>query len=298
MHAYLIIAHNQFDLLSKLIKVLDDKRNDIYVHIDIKAQIRSTKELEEQIKYSRIYFIQRTDVVWGDYSQINCELNLFKAAMINRDYEYLHLLSGADFPIKTQDYIHDFFIENAGIEFVHIENEKINEEEREKVKFYFPLQKYIGKKNRNNSKLYCIQRFIIYIQKFLHLNRHKFENIKFYKGANWVSITGGFAKYLVENERLIYKTFKYSKCCDEIFLQTILMQSKYKNNLYKKKFCDDYISCLRYIDWNRGNPYIFRSYDFKELQSVPHLFARKFDLKIDYKIVNELQNMLLEVTYE
>lgn len=30
MHAYLIIAHNEFEVLQKLIEALDDPRNDIY----------------------------------------------------------------------------------------------------------------------------------------------------------------------------------------------------------------------------------------------------------------------------
>ena len=34
MHAYLIIAHDQFDLLESLLKCIDDERNDIYIHID------------------------------------------------------------------------------------------------------------------------------------------------------------------------------------------------------------------------------------------------------------------------
>ena len=33
-HAYLIIAHNNWKQLSLLLSVLDDERNDIYIHID------------------------------------------------------------------------------------------------------------------------------------------------------------------------------------------------------------------------------------------------------------------------
>lgn len=35
-HAYLIAAHSQFELLKKLIVLLDDERNDIYIHVDQK----------------------------------------------------------------------------------------------------------------------------------------------------------------------------------------------------------------------------------------------------------------------
>ena len=37
-HAYLIIAHTQPELLKILLKMLDDERNDIYLHIDSKAK--------------------------------------------------------------------------------------------------------------------------------------------------------------------------------------------------------------------------------------------------------------------
>lgn len=37
-HAYLIIAHNNFEVLEILIKMLDYKHNDLYVHIDKKVK--------------------------------------------------------------------------------------------------------------------------------------------------------------------------------------------------------------------------------------------------------------------
>lgn len=36
-HAYLIIAHNEFEVLKLLIECLDDSRNDIYIHFDKKV---------------------------------------------------------------------------------------------------------------------------------------------------------------------------------------------------------------------------------------------------------------------
>ena len=33
-HAYLIIAHNEFEIQKRLIQALDDERNDIYIHFD------------------------------------------------------------------------------------------------------------------------------------------------------------------------------------------------------------------------------------------------------------------------
>ena len=36
-HAFLIMAHHQFDFLKELLLALDDERNDIYLHIDQKV---------------------------------------------------------------------------------------------------------------------------------------------------------------------------------------------------------------------------------------------------------------------
>ena len=33
-HAYLILAHNEFVILERLIQAIDDERNDIYIHFD------------------------------------------------------------------------------------------------------------------------------------------------------------------------------------------------------------------------------------------------------------------------
>ena len=51
---------------------------------------------------------ERVDVRWGDFSQVECELALFKAVVKN-GYDYYHLLSGVDLPIKSAQYLVDFF---------------------------------------------------------------------------------------------------------------------------------------------------------------------------------------------
>lgn len=38
-HAYLIMAHNNWSILSKLLSLLDDDRNDLFLHIDAKSDM-------------------------------------------------------------------------------------------------------------------------------------------------------------------------------------------------------------------------------------------------------------------
>ena len=108
-HAYLIKAHHQFDLLEKLLRLLDDERNDIYIHIGVGVNYDRAR-FEKCVKRSGIFFVYPVKESWGGYSQIESELHLFEAAAEN-SYAYYHLLSGVDLPLKTQDEIHAFLMQ-------------------------------------------------------------------------------------------------------------------------------------------------------------------------------------------
>lgn len=90
--------------------MLDDSRNDIYLHLDKKWKLNL---LDVYIpKRAKLFFMKkRMDIRWGDISLIKLEFKLFQMAYENGPYLYYHLLSGVDLPIKSQDYIHEFFKE-------------------------------------------------------------------------------------------------------------------------------------------------------------------------------------------
>lgn len=65
-HAYLILAHNHFELLKNLLIALDDKRNDIYLHIDKKVVDFPEKSLKDTLKNAKIYILKkRYNITWG-----------------------------------------------------------------------------------------------------------------------------------------------------------------------------------------------------------------------------------------
>ena len=82
-HAYLIMAHNNFKILEKTIMLLDDKFNDIYIHIDKKVSNFNYDYYKSLVKNSNIIFTERIDVKWGSFRQIQCEYILFKEAYKN-----------------------------------------------------------------------------------------------------------------------------------------------------------------------------------------------------------------------
>lgn len=67
-HAYLIMAHTQFQQVIKLIKLIDDEENDIYLHIDKKVKDAHkifSSTIAPVVNKSNIYFISKNYVQWG-----------------------------------------------------------------------------------------------------------------------------------------------------------------------------------------------------------------------------------------
>lgn len=283
----MIIAHNQFELLEKLISALDDVRNDIYIHIDAKVKDFDFEHFKNVAKYSKVVFTgERINVTWGDFSQVKCEMVLLSTAVKGENpqkpYSYYHLISGVDLPIKSNDEIHSFFDDNAGKEFIHYTSNSVEQGSVNRIRYYHLFRK------KRNTLTKIIAQIALQIQKLIGINRLKGTDIKVQKGCNWFSITGSLAKYVVANQSRYEKLFNYSYCCDEIFIQTIVESSDFKNNLFMPDCNDDHFACMRLIDWKRGNPYVWKSEDFDLIKSSPCMFARKFDLSVDSEIVDKV----------
>lgn len=284
-HAYLIMCHNNFKHLLRLVISLDDEKNDIYIHIDKRADNCPFESIENSVQKSHLFWVKQQRVNWGGASQIYVELNLLKKAT-QTHHSYYHLLSGMDFPIKSQKYIHKFFKDNKGSEFIQFDNTMVNVEFIDRVRYYYFFQDLIGRnKGKFPALCYYAQEILISLQKKLKIDRTCKYSFDLYKGTNWFSITHEMACYIVGNKRQIKKVCKYSLCADEIFLHTFAMMSPYKNKIVNNS--------LRYIDWERGNPYVFIVEDYEELSKSDRLFARKFDERISEEVIRKIQESLL-----
>lgn len=282
------MAHNKFDMLCHLLKLLDDERNDIYLHIDLKAKDVPYEEIKKSVNLSKLTIVKRIDVIWGSFTQIECEMELIRSATNNGEYQYLHLLSGLDLPIKSQDEIHNFFDEYNGKEFLDIEIEDNDRHTRARCRYYWLFQKYNARHSKKTI-FNLLEGISVRIQRTLKLSRIS-DEIEIKKGANWFSITGSFAKYMASLDEKIKKHFKYTFCADEVFMQTILYNSNFRKNLFISTDGDPVNR--RLIDWKRGNPYVFRKEDIDMIESSHCLFARKFDNEIDSEIISEIDELI------
>lgn len=288
-HAYLITAHKETSVLRTLLMLIDAPCNDIYIHIDAKTKNFDFDKVKTFVQKSKLIFTDRVKVYWGDYSQIKSELMLLKAA-IGGGYDYYHLISGQDLPIKSISEINNFFENNSGKEFISIENaaKPIKSTDKGGVfSLYSRLSLYhFGIKGwRKNKLLKGLEYISILTQKLLKVNRIAKLNVPVYYGSNWFSITHDCAKYVIEQEGYIEELFgKHTRCADELFLQTVVMNSNLKSRVTGYN--------LRHIDFNRGRPYTWREEDLSELLNSKDLFARKFNEDVDGIVIEKLYQTL------
>ena len=284
-HAYLIMAHTQWDLLDKLIKLLDYEWNDIFIHIDKKANIAPTEELRKHVLYSRIIIVERISVFRGSYSLFDAEMKLLKTACDFGDYSYYHLLSGQDLPLRDQNYIYEFFEKNFGRNFIDIVAPgQLRKEWYERASlFQFFLQASLV-----NSMLTipakCVRKITLFLQRMARINRfEKYEKQGFSLcfGSNWFSITRPFAEYLIENERLIRQMFeKHTFAPEELIPQTFLWSSEFRDTLYDSEELDHDLhrANMRLVFWNgKTSPETITMKHMDQIRTSTNLFARKFD---------------------
>lgn len=276
-HAYLIMAHTNFPQLQILINLLDHPNNDIYLHVD-KRSVDFRPEMI-QVSASTLTIIDPIRITWGGHSQIQCELNLLKASAPNH-YRYYHLISGIDLPLKSQDEIHEFFEAHYPENFINF-HAPSNESKSflYRIEQYHIFQDLMGRsKGLVPGLLRRANNGFIALQKLVGFRRKQY--IPPYKGTNWFSITDELAQYVLSQEALIKKQFYYSSCADEVFLHSVAMASPCRDTIV-----DD---CLRAIDWDRGDPYIFRQEDVDGLLVSPNLFGRKFDSRVDAQAIGKI----------
>ena len=298
-HAYLIMAHNNFEQLKMLIDVLDNPRTDIYIHIDIRSGFKDFNSLKEHARESYIDIFSTRAIYWGDYSQSQCEIDLLQRAFEHSTYEYYHLISNADFPTMSQEKILSFFDSNKGKEFVSFrfpmnvwpfQNKPYTTEH----KYYHVLTKYFRSSHKLRDKVvYAIEYICVFIQFIFRVDRIKGEFISA-KGSQWWSFTQEFTEYVLSKKAWLDKHFSMARSGDEAWPAILVYNNEhFRENLYDKKYDCSNNANQRYIDWKRGFPYNFKVEDYDEIVSSGLPFVRKVDMRSDGGLTKKLYEKIM-----
>lgn len=280
-HAVCIMAHKNVEQLNILLHLLDHSQIDIYIHLDSKSCINPQMDIE-QPKFSTLIFVPRHDTRWGDISQVETEMELFRAVYNSGiHYQRVHLISGQDLPVKSVDYILEYFEkeENKDKEFISVDDQP---SEIRRLKYYWLCTKHM----RQRVVYKIIRHGALIVQKVIGVNRLKRLPLVYMKGSNWVSLTCNAVDRLVESWPEYSKYFSKTVCSDELYKQMLLSDGGGQNEFSSK-------GNLRYAKFVGASPEIIHADMVAKLVANPDiLFVRKFDMIIGRDAVESLVKTL------
>lgn len=281
--AYLILAHRSIAQLAFLIDALTyENQNYCFVHLDARLHASSaSRQLNKITKSKNWQALKKRSVVnWGGFNMVEATLNLILEALNfnNTKFDYLSLHSGMDLPIKTNKQIEQYLNRHKGQQFIDFfelpnYNDWSGNGGLDRVNYYWFVDE-LGYAETNKLRL---------AQKENKMKKNWPKNINIiYGGSQWWTLTADCTEYIIH---FIKKTpgfchfFKYCNIPDELFFQTILLNSPYKNRVENNN--------LRLIDWKTGPqfPKTLDMNDLERLEQSDKLFARKFDEDTDAEII-------------
>lgn len=278
-HAYLIMAHNNFYVLDKLLRLLDDPRNDIFIHIDKKTRDFDFEGFGKLCRQATVRFTpKRIDIGWAKPSMVTAELVLFSMAVQYGPYECYHLISGSDLPLKTQDEIHELCRDLTVNRLCYAKT--LTHWDRQRLCRYHNV---VPGKNKVSLRL---NGYLTVLQDKLNVDRLKRRGMKPYKGGQWGTFSQEAVEYLLKNKRKIRAMVRFSSCPDEVYKQVILINGGHP---------------VDPEDWRylvnvppHPSPITFTEKDFDTLIAQENkVFARKFMADTDSKIVDMIYEYLM-----
>ncbi|MFH1063136.1 MAG: beta-1,6-N-acetylglucosaminyltransferase [Candidatus Omnitrophota bacterium] len=300
--AYLILAHHQPGHLKRLIEALKYKNDAFFVHIDLKSDMSEFKD----IKGEDIFFMpERVKVYHAGFSQVEAMIFLMQAASKKEDFDYYIFLSGADYPIKAPAKIHDFLKKNYGQNFLSFYNYSADLVENSHLSGYYNV-------DFSDSVLKIvslISRVIFKLSRKVLPKRSLADGMIPYRGSTHWCLYKDVMNYLLkfldsDKGGKLVRFFRNSFGPDEMIFHTIILNSSFAKSCRgyetdmendKRILLGENKAYLHYIDWNpdREDPAVFDEGDFEKLKESDLFFARKFDEKKSYKLLDKIDRYLL-----
>ena len=313
--AYIILAHKNPEQLVRLILRLNQKNTSFFVHIDKKTDHTIYNQIVSNLSYlQNVHFLKRYKCYWGDFGLVKATLQGIEE-IFNRNipFDWLILLSGQDYPLKSNIQIDKILQKNEGKLFISYADYLVPPDKKwltsgsDRIDYWhFCLSNYVrfvfpAKLTANSYLRYKILKrpwlqFIAFIYSYLFgwipLKKRQYpQGFQPFIGSQFWSLSKDCVEYIhdfVKENRSFVNFFRYVDIPDEMFFQTIILNSEFKERVVNDNLFE--------IDWNNPNPTyprIFVKTDFARLVNSSKLFARKFDMTKDPDILDIIDREIL-----
>jgi hypothetical protein len=284
------MAHDHFTLTESLVRLLEHPRTFVVLHLNVD---NVAEVIEQHPVLASARLIPRIDVRWGQYSLLKVQLNLLQAAL-EEGFDYVHLISGKDLPLRPVEDIMDFIDAHDGTEFLAINPPKRATEVRPRVGRYWSERLLEGKVmgGPRGMALRAMQKASVSLQGGVGIDRTRRWGHEIQTGEAWCSVTSALARHFVDHMEWADHHLRKTFVPEEFFWATMACDSPRRE--YVEREAPPYYANLRHISWQEGapgHPHIWRMADLPELAASPNMFARKFDPSVDSEVVEEVIRM-------
>ena len=265
--AFVVLAHDQPSNVARLVRKLTEAKCATVVHFDAKAgskPVEIVKELTRELS-PLVVWPQRVSVGWGEWSMVEATLNSVRALLkAGHTPDFIHLMSGADYPLRPISDFIDFLARHRGNDFI----ESHNAQEKEWVLGGFVHERYRYRHFfnwRKHKKLFDIN---WRLQKSLRLHRRLPLGLSLHIGSQWCTLTAESWKKILEfsSKREVQSAFKYSWIPDEMYFHTLL--AKFGLPQVQK-----HLTLYQFSE--HGVPLVFYDDHIGYLDRQPFFFCRK-----------------------
>jgi hypothetical protein len=267
---FIILAHNQPAAIRQQVDVLAGAGHRVVVHFDTsapKAQQDAVRSLESAYP-GQVHVVSKVHCVWGEWSLVEAVLvSLREFAGMPEKPDYIHLMSGADFPIRPIADLEEFLRRNAGRDF--IECCDITQRRwvkgglsMERFRFFFPVN------FRTRRKTF--DRLVRWHRK-LHIRRKIPLGMTPHMGSQWWTLrwtTCDAILSFLRNHPGVVRYFRLTWIPDESFFQTVVA------HLVPRREIADLQLILHHLT-PTGRPYVVHKDHLGMVSKLPHFFIRK-----------------------
>lgn len=286
MQAILITAYKNYHHLEEIIDFFHTNFS-IYIHIDGKSPISAEEEIRLTSKKNVKLVSRKYKVNWGGINHLKAILLLAEEAFKEKGNQYFHLITGHDYPIKSLSEFENFLATNGDKDFMEhfpLPYSAWPEDGMDRLSRYNLYDLIDGRKGIGERLIKGFSK----IQKKIGFKRKFYKGFpKQYGGSTYWSLKRETIQYIFDymNEHPQYlKRFRYSFCSEEIFFQTILLNSPLKDKIVNNN--------MRFIIWEKRNDNFPANLDINDYENITKsdaLFARKFEYPVSTDLFEKIK---------
>jgi Core-2/I-Branching enzyme len=266
--AYIILAYRNVsghrigtlpNQLARLVSRLDAPSVSFFIHIDANTDDATYAEMVDgMIGRHNVCFLPRHQVTWGGWGTVAATLEgleqVIRAKVLP---DYVILLTGADYPLRTPGDIEAFLAEHRGTSFIDVRQ----------------LPDYTWNWHGTMDRFH---------------GQSLPSGMKPFGGEGRWALSGDCAAYVKGvADGGLSRVFEGVGIPDEHFVHTVVANSPFRDRLSSlARVAAPAVKGVHYVDWERGSPKVLGVEDFERLIASRALFARKFDIAEDSAILD------------